>query len=158
MFNSYLSRLIVVFSLLFASAPSLAESLYGRVVNVADGDTVTILDAHNQQHRIRLAHIDAPERGQAYGRVAQKALSDKIGQRTVEVKYQSTDRYGRIIGEIYFKNENINLWMVQHGYAWAYFRYKPPRAYINAHNTAKRQQRGLWQDKNPIEPENFRRR
>ncbi len=50
--------------LLFATAAS-ADTLTGKVVKVADGDSITVLDSTNTQHRIRLQGIDAPETGQA---------------------------------------------------------------------------------------------
>lgn len=40
-----------------------AETLTGRVVGIADGDTITVLDANHQQYKIRLSGIDAPEKG-----------------------------------------------------------------------------------------------
>ena len=143
---------------LLLSVPLIAKSktLYGRVVNVADGDTITVLDSTKQQHRIRLLHIDAPERGQAYGRVAQKALAEKINQRQVQVKYKEEDRYGRILGEVFLNDESINLSLVQNGLAWPYFRYNPPAHYLDAYRIAKLNKNGLWQDSNPIEPEAFR--
>jgi endonuclease YncB( thermonuclease family) len=45
-----------------------AQTVTGKVVRVADGDTLTILDAGKRQHRIRLVDIDAPERGQPFGK------------------------------------------------------------------------------------------
>ncbi len=39
-----------------------AETITGRIVGVADGDTITVLDADKVQHKIRLAGIDAPEK------------------------------------------------------------------------------------------------
>jgi endonuclease YncB( thermonuclease family) len=143
---------------LLLSVPLIAKAntLYGLVVNVADGDTITVLDSTKQQHRIRLLHIDAPERGQAYGRVAQKALAQKINQRQVQVKYKKEDRYGRILGEVFLNDESINLWLVQIGLAWPYFRYNPPVHYLDAYRIAKLNENGLWQDSNPIEPEEFR--
>lgn len=134
-----------------------ANTLYGLVVNVADGDTITVLDPSKKQHRIRLAHIDAPERGQAYGRVAQKALNQKISKRQVQIKYKEKDRYGRILGEVFLNSENVNLWLVQKGLAWPYFRYNPSKYYLDAHRIAQMYKTGLWQDPNPIEPETFRR-
>ena len=143
---------------LLLSVPLIAKAntLYGLVVNVADGDTITVLDSTKQQHRIRLLHIDAPERGQAYGRVAQKALAEKINQRQVQVKYKDKDRYGRILGEVFLNGESINLWLVQNGLAWPYIRYNPPAHYLDAYRIAKLNENGLWQDSNPIEPEAFR--
>jgi len=38
-----------------------AETLLGRVIAIADGDTLTILDAANRSYKIRLAGIDSPE-------------------------------------------------------------------------------------------------
>ena len=46
--------------LLFLYSPVLADTLQGKVVKVADGDTVTIMDDSGKKHRIRLAGIDAP--------------------------------------------------------------------------------------------------
>lgn len=50
----------LVIGLLFTAVH--AETLTGRVVAVADGDTVTVLDSNNVQHKVRVAGIDAPEK------------------------------------------------------------------------------------------------
>jgi len=44
-----------------------AEELYGLVVGVSDGDTITVLDDSRQQHSIRLMGIDAPEKNKLLG-------------------------------------------------------------------------------------------
>ncbi len=44
-----------------------AETITGRVVGIADGDTITVLDADKVQHKIRLSGIDAPEKKQPFG-------------------------------------------------------------------------------------------
>ena len=49
---------------------SSAYELTGRIVSIADGDTVTLLDASLQQHKIRLSGIDAPEKRQPFGQIA----------------------------------------------------------------------------------------
>ncbi len=59
-------RVITLFFLAFLSLTASADTLNGKVVKITDGDTLTILDANYQQHKIRLAGIDAPERKQAY--------------------------------------------------------------------------------------------
>jgi len=46
-----------------------------RVVALSDGDTITILDTAKVQHKIRLAGIDAPEKGQAFGERSKQNLS-----------------------------------------------------------------------------------
>ncbi len=63
-------RLITLCFLVFLSLAASADSLTGKVVKVADGDSITVLDSTNTQHRIRLQGIDAPEKGQPYGNPA----------------------------------------------------------------------------------------
>src|SRR5258708_39073550 len=72
----------------------------GRVVAIADGDTITVLDSANTQHRIRLAGIDAPESHQAFGDQSRLSLSEMIFGKDVSVSYQKVDQYGRIVGKI----------------------------------------------------------
>ena len=59
-----------------------AETFEGRVVSVADGDTITLLDSNRQQHRIRLAGIDAPEKAQPFGQRSKQHLSELAFGRT----------------------------------------------------------------------------
>ena len=54
-------RSLLLFLLALSSLTVWADVIEGRVVGVADGDTITLLDGNRQQHRIRLAGIDAPE-------------------------------------------------------------------------------------------------
>ena len=58
-------RLLAIF-LTVSCINSIAATIQGRVVNVTDGDTVTVLDADNKKYKVRLTGIDAPERRQAY--------------------------------------------------------------------------------------------
>ena len=91
----------------------------GKVVGVADGDTITVL--HNkQQHKIRFQHIDCPESTQAFGAKAKQALSEKVFGKTVTVKWDEMDRYKRILGDVYLGKRWINAEMVQNGMAWHY--------------------------------------
>ncbi len=59
-------RVITLFLLVFLSLTASADSLTGKVVKIADGDTRYVLDANYQEHKVRLAGINAPERKQAY--------------------------------------------------------------------------------------------
>ncbi len=78
-----------------------ADSLTGKVVKITDGDTRYILDANYQQHKIRLAGIDAPERKQAYGLASRKHLASIVAGKRVTIEYQKRDRYGRIVGKVW---------------------------------------------------------
>ena len=84
--------------LLLLAVPAFAESLIGRVVKIADGNTISILAAGKEQKRIRLSEIDAPERGQPWSRKSKQALTDKVAGETVSVEVVTTDRFGRAVG------------------------------------------------------------
>ena len=83
--------LLIVF---LSPGVGLAETLAGRVVGITDGDTLTLL-VDRTQHKIRLAEIDTPERGQDWGRRASQVLSDKVSGKDVRVEVSGTDRYDR---------------------------------------------------------------
>ena len=51
-------KLALIVSLLMTSLALNANTIQGRVVRVADGDTITILDATNTQNKVRLNKID----------------------------------------------------------------------------------------------------
>ena len=108
----------IVFLLL--SLPSLAADVFGKVVSVADGDTITVLDDTKVQHKIRLAGIDAPERKQPFGQRAKEQLSDLVFGKTVQVETEKVDRYGRQIGKVLIDGRDANLAMVTSGMAWHY--------------------------------------
>lgn len=129
----------------------------GRVVRVADGDTITILDAANTQHKIRFHGIDAPEKGQAFGKAAGKFLAGLVAGRDVVVKVENTDRYGRTVGAVFCDGRDINLEMLKAGYAWHYKQYDKSAAYAEAESAARAAHCGLWKDKNPINPHEFRK-
>ena len=86
-----------------------AETITGRVVGVADGDTITVLDAGKVQHKIRLAGIDAPEKKQAFGQRSKESLSELAYDKTVEVEISKRDRYGRQIGKVLVNGRDVNL-------------------------------------------------
>lgn len=107
---------VIIFLALFSmSAFVTADTLTGKVIAIMDGDTIKVLDSKHNQFKIRLAGIDAPEKKQDFGTQAKKALSGKIYNKTVEVRYKDTDRYGRIVGDIYLGDRWVNLEMVQEG-------------------------------------------
>jgi endonuclease YncB( thermonuclease family) len=139
------------------------QTFPGRVVAIADGDTITILDSANTQHRIRLEGIDAPESHQAFGEQSRLSLSEMIFGKDVSVSYQKTDQYGRLVGKILLDGKDINLEQVKAGMAWHYKFYEDEQTpedrelYARAEAEAQAARRGLWQDPNPTEPYQFRK-
>ena len=133
-----------------------ANIINGRVVGVADGDTVTVLDATKTQHKIRLEGIDAPESHQAFGTQSKHALSTKIFDKDVRVEWKSKDKYRRTLGHIYLDDRWINKDMVEEGWAWHYRQYSNDEDLANAEKTARAGEAGLWKDAHPIAPWDFR--
>jgi len=150
-------------ALLATTATQASEFIEGRVVRVADGDTITVLDAGNRQHRIRLKGIDAPESRQAFGNVSKRALSSMVAGQHVHVRVDGVDRFDRVIGVIFLNGRDINLDMVGHGMAWHYRQFARDQtssersAYASAEQEARSNRRGLWADSNPMPPWDFRR-
>ena len=104
--------------LVIAAAPSQAAELRGKVVNVHDGDTITLLDADRRQHKIRLSGIDAPELKQAFGRASRQHLADQVAGRTVVIEWSKRDKYNRIVGKILLDGRDINISQIEAGLAW----------------------------------------
>ena len=90
----------------------------GRVVGVQDGDTITVLDSSNANHRIRLLGIDAPEKGQPFGSRSGENLSEAIFNRVVTIEWSKHDRYGRIVGKVVLGGQDICLEQIKMGMAW----------------------------------------
>ncbi len=109
--------------LLFVSCQLQAATLQGKVVNVADGDTVTELDEQTTQHKIRLQGIDAPERAQAFGNQSKQSLREMVHGKKVAVDYQKKDKYGRVVGKLMLDNTDVCLEQVKRGMAWHYKQY-----------------------------------
>ena len=145
-------------TLLILSSYLFSLELIGKVVKVSDGDTVTILASDKTQHKIRLNDIDAPEKKQAFGNKAKDNLSKYIAGKTVTVEYQKKDKYKRVLGTIYYNNTDINLQQVKDGYAWVYKKYSNNQTYYKAEKVARDKRVGLWIDKNPLEPWEFRKK
>ena len=109
--------------LLLMAATVHADEIRGKVVGIADGDTITVLDAEKVQHKIRLEGIDAPEKGQAFGTKSKEKMSELVGEKEVVVKWSKKDRYGRILGDVYLGDRHINVEMVKDGLAWHFKQY-----------------------------------
>jgi endonuclease YncB( thermonuclease family)/methylphosphotriester-DNA--protein-cysteine methyltransferase len=134
----------------------------GKVVRVSDGDTITVLDKDNKQHRIRFQGIDAPESKQDFGQAAKENLSKMIFGKQVTVIWDKVDKYQRTVGKVLLDGKDINIEQIKAGLAWHYKKYadeQPPEdrlTYAAAEAEAKAAKRGLWQDPNPTPPSEWR--
>lgn len=104
----------------------------GKVVKVYDGDTITIasklpgLDAPIYRFHVRLTGIDTPEmKGKSntekdLAKKARDSLSQLILHKIVTLRNVSTEKYGRILADVYLGDLHINTWLIEQGYAVRY--------------------------------------
>ena len=164
----------LIASLLIALVPpASADEIRGRVVSVADGDTVTVLDAGRQQHRIRLGGIDDPEKAQPFGEKSKQNLSRLVFGKDVRVEWEKRDKYKRIVGKVWVQPESCPSCpmtldaghaQITVGLAWWYWKYADEQspqdrgAYKFSEQEARAKRVGLWSDPDPIPPWEWRRR
>lgn len=157
-------RAILLLAAVLLALPAQADLISGRVVRVADGDTITVLDAEKVQYKIRLAGIDAPEKSQAYGERSRESLAELVANRTVTVETKKKDRYGRHVGKVLVNGRDVNIEQIRRGQAWFYRQYERElsdvdrQSYDQAEAEAKDFRRGLWADERPVPPWEFRKR
>jgi endonuclease YncB( thermonuclease family) len=158
-----MQRFIILFSTIIYVQLANADIISGLVVGVTDGDTITVLDHTNTQHKVRLAGIDAPEKKQAFGNASKKSLSELVYNKQVDVDWHKRDRYGRIVGKVIVGELDANLEQVRLGMAWYYKKYKGELVfedrlgYVLAQENAEAAKLGLWSDNQPIPPWDFRK-
>lgn len=139
------------------------DEFSGKVIRVIDGDTVKLLTGSNELRRVRLAFIDSPEIGQAYGQSARKNLVRLIEGQTVRIKLKNNDQYGRAVAQVCLNQQDINLIQIQDGYAWHYQYYAKKKQspedfyrYAQAEQVASKMHLGLWKEKHPTPPWRYR--
>lgn len=99
----------------------------------------------------------APEKGQAFGNRSKQALSELVRGKQVEIRERGTGRYGRTLGRIYQSGLDVNAEMVRRGMAWVYIKYVKDKRLNQLEAEAREQRRGLWADKDPVPPWEWRR-
>jgi endonuclease YncB( thermonuclease family) len=149
-----LAAAIVACALAFAHLPRAgAGEPAGRVLEVADGDTLTILGADGQRHIVRLADIDAPEPAQRFGAASRRSLAALCGGKTAQVENRGLDREGRALGWVSCAGINANGEQVRRGMAWVDAPHvHPSSALYTLQADARLARRGLWRDRRPVAP------
>lgn len=150
--HSFLFTLILIYSIFAAENKHI-----GKVIKIADGDTFTLL-SKGKTIRVRLNGIDCPESHQAFGNKAKQFTNKLIFQKEVTVISKDIDRYGRIIGDVFLNDgTNLNHELVKSGLAWWYQYYAPKdRILKRLEENARKDKIGLWSEKKPIPPWEFR--
>jgi len=133
------------------------QTFSGKVVAIKDGDTIEVLYA-GKAIRVRLAHVDCPEKGQPYGSRAKEYASDLCYSRVVKVVHtDKPDRFGRIIAEVFIDGRCLNKELVRVGLAWHFVKYSSDAGYARLEKDARSRRVGLWSDTHVVAPWDWRK-
>ena len=137
-----------------------AATLYGRVIEINDGDVLTVFNL-NRSVRIKLMAVDAPESSQAFGEVAKKHLGELVYDKQVLVEYWGIAADGSLVGRVTLNGADIGAQMIRDGAAWFdasnqdHLSASDREVYQQSEQAARTEKRGLWQAENPIAPWEF---
>ena len=137
--------------------------IHGRITGVVDGDTINVLIQAKQQIRVRIAFIDAPEKGQPFGQRAKQAMSDLVFGKDVKLRPHTIDRHGRLVARVIIDNQDAGLELLKQGLCWVYEKYvgeasdEIQTSYRDAQHRAEAEKAGLWQDPDPMPPWEWRK-
>jgi endonuclease YncB( thermonuclease family) len=148
---------IIAFSLVIfvgLPSPTYAE-LTGQAIHIADGDNLTVV-INDEQVRVRLAGIDAPEKNQPFGTRSRQSLSDLCFWKQVVVTPKGKDQYGRMFAKVRCGDVDAGEEQVKRGMAWIYDRYVKDPSLDPLQAEARAAQRGLWVDSHPTPPWEWR--
>lgn len=127
----------------------------GKVIKVADGDTITILDTQKAQKKIRLYGIDAPEKAQDFGNKSREKLATLVAGKDIAVTVIDIDRYGRNVGRINVDGKEVAEEMLKDGMVWLYTAYckiSECEHWKELETQAKTAKIGLWANPSAQEP------
>lgn len=155
--NRLASTLLLLLLLLLAlPAARAATEFTGRIVSIADGDTLTVLRGR-QRVKVRLVEIDAPERGQPFGGRSTESLRMLCADGTARVVVTGEDQYQRTLGRVWCGGVDINVEQVRRGMAWVYDQYVMDRGLYAVQAAARADGEGLWAEPAPVPPWMWRR-
>lgn len=130
----------------------------GKVIKISDGDTITLLLKGNQQKKLRLAEVDCPENGQAFGKNAKQFTSAQVFGKTVTFVEDTKDRYGRSVAKVYYDNDKyLSRELIKAGMGWWYFSYSKDTTLGKLQEKAQAKKVGLWQDVHAMAPWEYRK-
>lgn len=172
--NKHNPKYVLILSLLVTIVLGLsvaqAKDYRYKVIKVQDGDTFTATDG-NIKFRVRIAAMDAPEKGQPYSKIATYRLTEMVQDKEVEITPISNgvDRYGRVLGSVRVGDVDIALSLIKRGLALYYrptckdypankekYNYDS-QVYIKAEANAKKEKLNIWKESDVVYPCKYRR-
>lgn len=131
------------------------------VVAISDGDTLKArcgeMGAY-EQVTVRLAEVDAPEKGQPYATRSRASLAALCFGAWAQISGEKTDRYRRTVARVKCRGHDASEEQARRGMAWAYTRYLTDPTIRALAAEARHGHLGLWADTSPVPPWEYRRR
>jgi micrococcal nuclease len=152
----WLAICLLLFLLPVAATPGSIQAYQAKVISIADGDTITVLQG-TIQIKIRLYGIDCPESHQAFGNKAKQFTSSLVFGQRVRVKPVTKDRYGRSVAWVYSDSKCLNEELLKVGLAWHFKKYSTDKNLSDLEIEARQKRVGLWSDPKPVAPWEYRR-
>lgn len=151
-----------LFFFLLVMSPAASLAFHATLHTVFDGDTIDVLDESGRRIRVRLSGIDAPEIGQPFGRSSGDALRRLLSSGELDVEPHSIDRYQRVLARVTCGGHDVSFEQIRSGSAWFYpwtdsISQSDRVVYALEEQAAKSAHRGLWIDRDPTPPWQFRR-
>jgi len=96
-----MQKTTITLILMLAACPAIAGVIEGKVIEVLDGATFTVLARDGASiHRIRLAGIDAPGKERAIGGSSRESLRRMARGKTVRVETNAIDARGLLVSNV----------------------------------------------------------
>eukprot|EP00249_Psilotum_nudum_P010660 c22686_g1_i1 orf=220-1020(-) len=124
-----------------------------KIVEVNDGNR----DILARKYKVRLRGIDAPESKMFHGPESKSMLLSLVEGKPVHLLVYNSDRYGRLVADIYCKNVFIQEILLKNGAAWHYTAYDRRPEFAEWEKEACNARIGLWSKKNPQKPWEYRK-
>ncbi len=157
------NQILIAIALTLMGTAASADTLTGRVIDIADGDTLTLL-VGRQPYKIQIVAIDAPERYQTWGDQSRTNLSRLTLNRTAVANCSRLERLDHQACQVTVNDIDIGLQQIREGMAWwlrqdAHAQSTDDQsAYESSELMAKMRRMGLWGETNPVPPWEFRGR
>lgn len=146
----------IYFTFLFIPFISYSQ-INAKVIGIKDGDTIVVLLEGKTQQTLRLAEVDCPESGQAFGKNAKQFTSDAVFGKEITFEKTDEDRWGRSIAKVYYDEDlYLSAEIIKAGLGWWYYRYSDDESLGELESQARENKLGIWQDSNPIPPWEYR--
>jgi endonuclease YncB( thermonuclease family) len=157
----YIALAAILLLLLASPSVPAAEVWHGRVVDVVDGDTITVEPADGGDRvRIRLHGVDAPERKQPFGEASREYATKIALYKKATINPQNRDRYGRVVAIVEIDGTGVlQEILLDNGMVWVYPQYcRNCREWKSRQVRAREHGKGLWTDKKATPPWEWRKR